>query len=49
MAKKMQMSNILEEEMQSKINQAEGKAEEILTISKATAEFIMKVGADLSQ
>ena len=49
MAKKMQMSNILEEEMQSKINQAQGKAEEILTISKATAESIIKIGAALSQ
>ena len=49
MAKKMEMINILEEEMQSKINEAEGKAEEILTISKATAESIIKLGADLSQ
>ena len=42
--KKMEMINISEEEMQKKINEAEGKAEEILTISRPPLNRLLRLG-----
>ena len=45
---KMEMINLSEGQMHRQINEAQGKVEEILTISKATAESIEKIGHVLS-
>ena len=44
----MEMINLSEGQMQKRINEAQGKYREILTISKATAESIEKIGGVLS-
>ena len=44
----MEMINLSEGQKQKQINEALGKSEEILTIAKATAESIEKIGTVLN-
>ena len=44
----MEMINLSEGQMQKRVNEAQGRAEEILTIAKATADSIEKIGNVLS-
>ena len=46
--RKMEMINLSEGQKQKQINEALGKSEEILTIAKATAESIEKIGTVLN-